>query len=502
MSSTTPEHVSASAAAAPAGKTGHPRGLYTIFMTEMWERFSYYGMRGLLVLYLVNALHYDRADALALYGIYTSLVYLTPMFGGALADKYLGGRRAAIIGGAVMMLGHLAMAFEPLLNLALGLLIIGNGFFKPNTTTMVGELYDGENDPRRAGGYSIFYMGINLGAFLAPFVAGTLGEKVGWHWGFGAAAVGMAFGLTQFVLGQKHLGRAGLKAHQDAVTAKDVPQIAMWTIGATVSVYLAIFAWGFIGPVWAGLSGPVKMLLGTSVIGASLFMIARPDPNHPAPALTRQDYGRVFGIIVAMIFVIVFWTGFEQAGGTMNLFADKQTDRTLGFAGIDIVPATWFQAVNPIAIVIFAPLFSILWTKLDQSRYALPDIAKQGVGMVVLGLGFLVMAHADTLAKAGLVGMHWLVIVYVIHTLAELAVSPVGLSMVSRLAPARIAALLMGVWFLSSAAANYVAAVLEHWLEGSSMGLYDFLAWLAIGAGALLLVITPVLSRIMGLKKA
>ena len=153
MSSTTPEHVSASAAAAPAGKTGHPRGLYTIFMTEMWERFSYYGMRGLLVLYLVNALHYDRADALALYGIYTSLVYLTPMFGGALADKYLGGRRAAIIGGAVMMLGHLAMAFEPLLNLALGLLIIGNGFFKPNTTTMVGELYDGENDPRRAGGY-------------------------------------------------------------------------------------------------------------------------------------------------------------------------------------------------------------------------------------------------------------------------------------------------------------------------------------------------------------
>ena len=253
-------HVSISSPTAPTGaqdSSAHslrqPAGLKVIFFTEMWERFSYYGMRALLVLYLVNSLGYSRDNALALYGLYTGLVYFTPMIGGALADRYLGKRRAAVIGGTVMMLGHIAMTYEPLLHLALGLLIVGNGLFKPNTTSMVGDLYQGENDPRRAGGYSIFYMGVNLGAFLAPLVAGTLGEKVGWHYGFGAAAVGMAAGLTQFLMGQKSLGRAGLKPEQGPITKTDLVPLLTWVGGCVALVVGILLSWKVIGPIYDGL---------------------------------------------------------------------------------------------------------------------------------------------------------------------------------------------------------------------------------------------------------
>lgn len=506
------------AAAAPAASLRQPAGLKVIFFTEMWERFSYYGMRALLVLYLVNALGYQRPDALALYGIYTGLVYLTPMIGGAFADHYLGKRRAAVIGGSVMMLGHLAMAFEPLLHVALGLLIVGNGFFKPNTTSMVGDLYDGEQDPRRAGGYSIFYMGVNLGAFLAPLVAGTLGESVGWHWGFGAAAVGMAFGLLQFLAGQRLLGRSGLMPHQGPITLRDAPLLLAWIGACTGFVVGVLAAWKVIGPIYEPLPVVVKILLSVGLIAAIILGIARPKKGEEVAKLTGSDWGRVVGIVIVMIFVIAFWTGFEQAGGTMNLFADKQTDRTIspinipwisfenGFAftsmQIATVPATWFQSINPLVIVALAPIFSMIWTRLDQSRFALADTAKQALGMIVLGLGFLVMAQAQGLADKGqLVGMHWLAIVYVIHTIGELMLSPVGLSMVSRIAPLRLASLMMGIWFLSSAAANYLAGTLEHMLEGSDVALYPFLAAVSIGSGALLLVLTPALSRLMGLRR-
>ena len=477
-----------------------PTGLKTIFFIEMWERFSYYGMRALLVLYLVNQLDYQRSDALSLYGLYTGLVYLTPMIGGALADRYLGSRRAAVIGGALMVLGHFAMAFEPFLHIALGLLIVGNGFFKPNTTNMVGDLYDGEADPRRAGGYSIFYMGINLGAFLAPLVAGTLGQKVGWHYGFGAAGVGMALGLVQLLWGQKNLGRAGLKSHQQAVNGSDAPHLLLWIGASAAFVVASIYAWDVIGPWHSALDTWVRNLLNFAVLVALLAYILKPDSKVDTPPLTTSDWRRVAGIVIVMMFVVAFWTGFEQAGGTMSLFADKQTDRhVLGFE----MPASWFQSINPAVIVLMAPVFSILWTRLDQSRYALSDIAKQGLGMIVLGLGFVVMARAHSLSLSqGLVGPQWLLSVYVIHTLGELMVSPVGLSMVSRIAPTRLAAMMMGIWFLSNAAANYLAGIMEQLLEGSNMPLYPFLAGLSIAAGALLILITPLLNRMMGLKKA
>jgi POT family proton-dependent oligopeptide transporter len=474
-----------------------PAGLRAIFLTEMWERFSYYGMRALLVLYLVNALDYERGDALALYGLYTGLVYLTPLLGGALADRYLGKRRAAVIGGAVMMLGHFAMAFEPLLHLALGLLIVGNGLFKPNTTAMVGELYDGENDPRRAGGYSIFYMGVNLGAFLAPIVAGTLGETVGWHWGFAAAGVGMALGLAQLLLSQRQLGRAGLMPHQQPLSRADLGTVLAWSAGCMALVLAVLALWRLVGPWYEGLPVALRVLLAVGLIAAALWAIARPDPQQSHAPLSRADWGRVAAIVIVMIFVIAFWTGFEQAGGTMTLFADQQTERQLlGFE----IPASLFQSINPLVIVALAPLFSLLWTRLDRSRFALPDTAKQALGMIVLGLGFIVMAQADALAQVqGKVNPLWLVAVYVIHTVGELMLSPVGLSMVSRIAPLRLASMLMGVWFLSSAAANYLAGVLEQLLEGSGIALFSFLAAGAIGAGLLLLALTPLLSRLMRL---
>ncbi|MCX9155364.1 peptide MFS transporter [Niveibacterium sp. 24ML] len=473
----------------------HPPGLKVIFFTEMWERFSYYGMRALLVLYLVNALHYERKDALELYGIYTGLVYLTPLLGGYLADKYLGMRQGAVIGGLIMMLGHFAMAFEPLLHLALGLLILGNGFFKPNTSSMVGKLYR-EHDPRRDGGYTIFYMGINLGAFFSPLIAGTLGEKVGWHWGFGSAGVGMAIGVFVLLRWQHLLGDAGLRPGQTTIDRRDWTTILTITAASVPFVYLVMGVWSMVSGFVAPLPLLGKLALGFAVIGLALWVPTQFGAKDPhAKPLTREDRDAVLAICIVVFFVIFFWMGFEQAGGTMNLFADQQTDRhAFGFE----IPASWFQSINPLVIVLLAPVFSVMWTRLDRSRFALPVTAKQALGMIVLGLGFIVLAIAQGRAEEfGTVGPHWLFIVYFLHTIGELMLSPVGLSMVSKLAPARFGGLLMGVWLLSSAVANYLSGILEHMLQDSGIPLYWFLVGSSIGAGLVLLALTPMLKKLM-----
>ncbi len=325
----------------------HPAGVPVLFFTEMWERFSYYGMRALLVLYLVGPLDYARADALALYGTYTGLVYLTPIFGGWLADRYLGYRKAILIGGIVLAAGHFAMAFPPLLAPALGLLVAGNGFFKPNISTLLGALYR-ERDPRRDGGFTIFYMGINLGALLAPLVAGTLGEKIGWHWGFASAGV--------------------------------------------------IAAWGAFGAIWSGLGTRIKIAVPVAAFIGFLAWQRR--------SCSREEWHRVLAIAVIGACVIFFWMGFEQAGGTMSLFADRQTDRML--FGREI-PASYFQSVNPLLIVLLGPLFALMWRRWDRSRFALPAPAKMGLGMIVLGAGFVVLAIAQDRADSlGKVGPQWL----------------------------------------------------------------------------------------------
>lgn len=478
----------------PHVRSGQPAGLRVIFMAEMWERFSYYGMRALLVLYLVNAIGYERTDALRVYGLYTGLVYLTPLLGGYIADRWLGTRLAAVIGGTVMMLGHFAMASEPLVNVALGLLIVGNGLFKPNTTSMVGMLY-AEDDPRRAGGYTIFYMGVNVGAFLAPLIAGTLGERLGWHWGFASAGVGMAFGLVALLWRQQALGRAGLREEQGHIGWADLPRVLAWCAGSTVLVLGVLGLAQLLADPWAAMSGTGKVSLGGAVVGLAFWLPRRFGTNAPRQPISRAEWQRMLAIGLMAFFVIFFWMGFEQAGGSMTLFADQQTDRHL--LGWEI-PSTWFQAINPVAILLLAPAFAAFWTWLDKSRFSLPDPAKMGLGMIVLGLGFVVMAAAQRRAEAlGSVGPLWLTAVYVLHTLGELMLSPVGYSMVSHVAPTRLVGLLMGVWLAGIGVANYLAGALEGLLAGSGINPYVFLLASSIGAGILLLLLTPMLNRMM-----
>lgn len=480
------------AGAAPAARAWQPKGLAIIFATEMWERFSYYGMRALLVLYLVNALGYKRADALELYGIYTGLVYVTPLIGGWIADRWLGMRMAAVIGGIVMMLGHFAMAVPSMLHVALGLLIVGNGFFKPNTSSMVGDLYEGVDDPRRDGGYTIFYMGINLGALFSPLVCGTLGQKLGWHYGFASAGVGMFIGLVTLLSFQGWLGRAGLRPEQQSVGWKNAPVIGIWAASCVAFVYAALA----IAPTLSALPVVAKVALALAIIAAAIWLPGLISGKKAGDEkLTVAEWKRVIAIVVLTMFSIFFWMGFEQAGGSMNLFADKQTARSIG--GFD-VPSSWFQSINPFAILVLAPVFATIWTALNKSRFAPPDPAKQAMGLIVLGLGFIVMYRAQTLADAvGLVSPLWLAGAYLLHTIGELMLSPVGLALTSRAAPVRVAALLMGVWMLSSAAGNYLAGALENIMNGTGIPPYLFLTESSIGAGVLLLVLTPILHRML-----
>ena len=463
-----------------------PPGLAVLFFTEMWERFSYYGMRALLVLYLVGALGYERADALALYGLYTGLVYLTPIAGGWLADRWLGYRKSILIGGIVLAAGHFAMAFPSLLPLALGLLIVGNGFFKPNISTLLGTLY-AEHDPRRDGGFTVFYMGINLGALLSPLVAGTLGERIGWHWGFASAGVGMLFALVHFVFRQATLGGAGLAQGGYRLDARDWTQVILLSALAVPLVYGVIGAWSVFGALWNALGTGIQVATAVCAFAGFLAWQRR--------ACAREDWHRVLAIAIIGVLVIFFWMGFEQAGGTMNLFAERQTDRML--LGWEI-PASYFQAVNPLFIVLLGPLFAVLWRRWDETRFALPVPVKMGFGMILLGAGFVVLAVAQGRADSlGKVGPQWLLGVYFLHTVGELCLSPIGLSMVTKVAPQRLASVMMGLWFTATAIANYLAGTLEARLANSGIPLYWFLVGSSMGAGLVIWLASPLLSRLM-----
>ncbi len=553
-------------ATAQDAKNSQPTGLYVLFFAEAWERFSYYGMRALLVLYMVNHLKFAKNDALSVYGTYTGLVYLTPIMGGWLADKYLGRRKAVIIGGIVMALGHLAMAFESLLYPALGLLIIGNGFFKPNISTIVGGLYS-EGDPRRDGGFTIFYMGINLGAFFSPIVCGTLGESemFGWHYGFSAAAIGMVVGLVVFVWGQKFFGSIGLPprrgpgvpqgsdtpyreapAGEVAATGlgtQDWVHVALISAASCAVVWGTLASWKFVGPIVGVVPWWTQLLLGVALLG---WLVARTGGKKDG-----IEWRRIAVIAILCFFNIFFWMGFEQAGGTMTLFADTQTDRMIGGVGVIFVglfmsfsgymvfrttrkeasgqplwlgltvlfglaglviagfgvlllgknelyeiPASQFQAINPLLIVAFAPAVSLLWTTMDQGKFKSTSAMKMAIGMFILGLGFVVMYFGQKLAGgSGRVGPHWLAAVYAIHTLGELCLSPIGLSMVTKLSPVRMVSLMMGLWFLSSAAANKLAGELEGIVEKYHLSVYAVLVGSSIGASIVLVLLVPTLKK-------
>jgi POT family proton-dependent oligopeptide transporter len=487
-------------------KQSHPKALYTLFATEMWERFSYYGMRALLTLYLTAELAnggfgLDRNESLALYAIFTGLVYLTPILGGWVADKFFGKRKTVYIGGLVMMVGQFLLAASAFLahsldaetrlfvfNFGLGVLIIGNGFFKPNISTIVGDFYD-DNDPRKDAAFNIFYMGINLGAILGPFIAGALGEGVAWGWGYLSAGVGMLIGVLWMKSREATLDDKGLPPDTETsklvLDGKDWRDIIIYAIGLVVATFVIVFIWRMLPDSVADIITYVGFTVGIVGLGYIIYQGTN----------GTEEWTRMIVILILAFFNIAFWAGFEQAGGTMNLFAKENTDRLI--LGWDM-PATWFQNINPIAILIFAPIFSVMWLKLDAMKFNPRTPIKFAIGLFLGAVAFWIMTQASNAADGGnLVSPMWLVAVYVILTLGELMLSPIGLSMITKLAPTKLGSVVMGLWMASFAAGNYLAGMMESILEKYDFELYPFIMWMMIGSGVSLVVLSPMLNKFM-----
>ena len=459
----------------------NPSSLTTLFFTEMWERFSYYGMRALLVLYLVNSLNYSDADALHIYAIYTGLVYLTPIIGGYLADKYLGTQKTIFIGGITMMLGHFLMAFPNLLFLAMGLLIIGNGYFKPNISTLLGRLYK-DNDVRRDSGFSIFYIGINLGAFLAPLIVGYVGETINWHYGFAIAGLGMLAGLIQFYLGQNKIIQEDLSKKTKKLSLGDWRSITFLSL-INIPVILLIFKINDFINIYA-----YELLTMSLILIIILFLKVKSKINF-----IKDDIKKILYISILSLFVIFFWVGFEQAGGSLTLYASNSVDRNLlGF----VIPASFFQSINPLIIILVGPLIANLWLRIDRGNRKINTSQKMGIGLILLSAGFFLIMYVNN-SGAGYISLWWLVGVYFLHTLGELCLSPIGLSMVTKVSPKKIASLMMGFWFLSSAIANYSAGKLPTILQTNNLDLFTFLTIMSLTAGIVLISIAPFMEKLV-----
>jgi POT family proton-dependent oligopeptide transporter len=452
-----------------ATQNGHPKGLYVLFVTEMWERFSYYGMRALFVLFMTKALLFDKSFGSEIYGSYTGLVYLTPLIGGYMADRYWGNRKSIIIGGILMAIGQffmfLAGTFYTQVDMAsmimytgLGFLIFGNGFFKPNISTMVGQLYP-EGDKRVDSAFTIFYMGINLGAFIAPLLCGYLGDTGNpgdFRWGFLAACFGMILSLILFIsLKNKYI------VTPEGVQIGEKPNNARQEKKEDSSAPVSSKSMIIWGAVFAGLFLTFFKFAEMDIIGSFIFSltIAAPGFIISDPTLSKVEKERIWVIYIVAFFVIFFWSAFEQAGASLTYFAEEQTNRTVMNK---IIPASYFQSINAIAIVIFAPIFVWLWGVLGKRNMEPASPYKQSVGLFLLAIGYLVIAFGVKDLQPGVkVSMMWLISLYTIHTLGELCLSPIGLSMVNKLAPVKFASLLMGVWFLSTSAANKFAGTLS-----------------------------------------
>ena len=459
-----------------------PKSLRILFLTEMWERFSYYGMRALLVLYLVQSQGYSAFEAMHIYAIYTGLVYLTPVIGGYLADHYLGQQKSILIGGITMMFGHLFMANPSTLNLALGLLIIGNGFFKPNISSLLGGFYL-TNDARRDGGYSFFYVGINIGAFIAPLLIGYVGEVIDWHYGFVLAAVGMFMGLLHFSLNQKQIASDDLTQRSRILRYKEWWQVMALAL-LNIPIVLLVLTLHPLLTIYQNLIWLSIFLIVTYVVlkKRSLFQAV---PSH--------DLKRIMYIAILSLFVIFFWVGFEQAGGSLTLFAHEKIDRQIMSF---VIPASFFQSVNPLIIIFLGPLMANIWLRLDRSKLRMSTPQKMGSGIMLLGLGFLLLSVVSQ-NQDSKISLWWLVMVYFCHTLGELCLSPIGLSMVSKVSPKKLVSIMMGFWFLSSAIANYMAGRLPELLVYFNINLFSFLTATSLLAGLLLYFMAPFLENLI-----
>lgn len=433
-------------------KQGHPKGLYFLFFTEMWERFSYYGMRAIFILFMTKVLMMQDKDASEIYGSYTGLVYLTPLLGGYLCDKFLGNRRSIIIGGFLMAIGQFCMFLSASVGATGGVtimwagltaLIIGNGFFKPNISTMVGQLYPA-GDRRIDSAFTIFYMGINLGAFFSPLVCGSMDFK----WGFLAACIGMVVSLVCFIIYQKQY-LVSEEGKEIGLPVKKLDMKSMLLIAGSIA--LIFFMLNF-----KQMFKSETDLISYFIYGA---MIVMPVVILSDKSLTKLERNRIIVVFILAFFVIFFWGAFEQAGASLTLFADRQTDRHI--MGTEM-PASYFQSVNPLAVILLAPLFSILWGALYKRKMEPSSPKKMAIGLALVALGYVIIAiPVKGLGASEKVSMLWLFSLYIIHTMGELCLSPIGLSMVSKLAPLRLSSLMMGTWFLANAAANKFAGTLS-----------------------------------------
>lgn len=466
----------ANSATAPTQKElfGHPVGLYILFFTEMWERFSYYGMRAILVLYLVSAttggnagLGWTGSEAIALYGWYTMLVYVASIPGGIIADKLLGQKKTVLVGGIILVIGHGILAVEEMWAFysGLALIIVGVGMLKPNISTMVGGLYR-EGDVRRDKGFTIFYIGINLGAFLSSLIVGYVGEEIGWHWGFGLAGIAMAFGLLVYLWGQKYLREVGnllSQAERDEGASlggmfkdllKSPLQLIITSILMVLSVYYLVME-----------SIPYGLLFIFLTLVTALMLMVYKDLT------TQVMKDRYIVMILSFLLVVVFWGAFEQAGGLMNIYALEKTDRTFSYTlpliGSE-VPATWFQSLNALFIIIFGVAVANFWAKRKLKNKEASSIFKMATGVIIMGLGFIFMAMAadNYVPYQEKSAMYWLVLAYLLHTIGELCSSPVALSFITKLAPVKYASLMMGVYFAATGLGNKVAGLIGEFSQG------------------------------------
>ena len=470
---------------------GHPKGLYMLFFAEMWERFSYYGMRALLIFYLTKHWLFDDGKSNLIYGAYTSLVYITPVLGGYLADRYLGQRKAVLFGDILLMCGHFLMAVEgvggqddPTINVfwtALAFIIVGSGFLKANISVMVGQLYK-LTDTRRDGAYTIFYMGINLGAAVGTILVGYLGETVGWGYGFGLAGIGMLAGLIVFVLGKKTLRGAG-------EAPRALPSGREWTIYGIGIAAVAVI-WALVQ--YQDVIQALLIVSGLGLLGYVLFQAFK---------LDREPRQRIFAILFLIALNPLFWGLFEQAGGSLNLYTDRFVDR----AG---VPATLFQSINPIYIIILAPMFAGLWVALGKRGLEPSAPAKFALALFQVGLGFLVFVWgANAVGTAAMTPVIFVFLIYLLHTTGELCLSPVGLSAMNRLAPSFMASLIMGAWFYMTAVGNFVAGKIGEATGGEggemskdlTLAIYSKIGWITIGVSALVLALSPLVKKWMHL---
>ncbi|GAB3992754.1 peptide MFS transporter [Spirosoma daeguense] len=484
---------------------GHPIGLFVLFFTEMWERFSYYGMRAILLLFLIDnvrgGMGLSEGDGAAIYGIYTASVYLLSLPGGWVADNLLGQRKSIVLGGIIIMMGHIILAIPSgpgLFFAGLGIVAIGTGLLKPNISTIVGELYP-EGGARKDSAFSIFYMGINTGSLLGISVVGYLGQKVGWHYGFGAAAIAMALGLITFqTLGKRYLGNLGNYTAKQTLAETDTSSTGNRPILIFVAALIALMAvlqfTGVLDLTTAqGLAKGMGTIISATALGYFTFIMI-------AGGLDAVEKKRVSVLFVFFLASAAYWAGNEQQGSSLQIFADRYTN--LVFFGWEI-PSSWFQNLNPAFILIFSPVLAALWLFLDNRKISFPVPAKFAVSLLLLGVAYVVMVFAAEVALTGVrTSPMYLSATYLFFTLAELFLSPVGLSAFSKLSPKRYTSQLMGLWFIGSSLGNLIAGLFAGGFDEKNVQqmpeLFQSVAYFSLGFGVLLLLFVKPLKRWMG----